>query len=88
MPIKQSAKKALRQSNKKRLRNRVWRARIARDIKNARKNSEIEDPKEKNTLLSNAYKTADKAAKKGIINNRKAARIKSRLSKHLHANSK
>lgn len=77
MPIIKSAKKALRQSLKRRLRN------IGRKeaIKNAVAKIKKAKKEEALKLLSLAYKAVDKAAKAGIIKKNAAARKKSRLAK-------
>ena len=72
MPIKRSAKKALRQSGRRRAHN-LSRARVYKDaIKKAKKDA---------TFLPQAYQAIDKAAKGGIIKNNNAARLKSRLAR-------
>ena len=53
MPIKKAARKALRQSEKRRRKNRAWKARMKIVIKKG--------------VLRDAYKIVDKSAKKGII---------------------
>jgi len=76
MPIIKSAKKALRQSLRKRDRNRDWKEKLKIAIKKA--------TLEKNAAaLSGAYKVIDKSAKVGIIKKNKAARLKSKLAKLL-----
>jgi len=67
MPIIKSAKKALRQSKKRRKRNLWYKERM----KKAWKTGD----------LTQIYKTIDKAAKKGIIKENKAARKKSQAAK-------
>lgn len=77
MPIIKSAKKALRQSIKRRLRN-IGRKKAIKNavvkIKKAKKEEALK-------LLSLAYKAIDKAAKAGTIKKNTAARKKSRLAK-------
>ncbi len=74
MPITSSAKKALRQSLKRREHNREWKDRLHQAIKKAATSKTQE-------TLSAAYKIIDKSAKKGIIAKNKAARLKSQLVK-------
>ncbi len=77
MPIKKSAKKRLRQNEKRRLRNRSTKSylkTIEKKVKNA------EAKKEADELLNEAYKAYDKAASKGVIHKNNAARHKSRLT--------
>ncbi len=81
MPITKSAKKALRQSKKGRIRN-LRRKKAFRDIiKNIRKLALENKKKEAEKLLPRAYKAIDKAAKTGVIKKNAAARKKSRLTK-------
>jgi len=77
MPIIKSAKKALRQSIKRRLRN----IKLKEAIKNAAVKMKKAKKEEMNKFLSLAYKAIDKAAKSGIIKKNTAARKKSRLAK-------
>lgn len=81
MPITKSAKKALRQSKKRRARN-IQRKKAFKDIiKNIRKLALENKKKEAEELLPKAYKAIDKAAKTGVIKKNTAARKKSRLTK-------
>ncbi len=83
MAITSSAKKAIRNSAKKRVFN-VRRVRAMRAaVKEARTLVKTGTTEEKNTKLSVAYKAIDKAAKRGIIKKNTAARKKSRLAKAL-----
>lgn len=80
-PITKSAKKALRQSKKRRARN-IRRKQVFKDIvKNIRKLALENKKKEAEALLPKAYKTIDKAAKTGVIKKNTANRKKSRLTK-------
>ena len=83
MPITKSAKKALRQSLKRRqqnlLRQKAYKQ-SARDIKKLISSGQL---KEAEKLLPQLYKTLDKAAKTGAIKKNKASRLKSRLTKFL-----
>ena len=80
MPITQSAKKALRQSKKRRNRNlrRIWSYR--ENVKEFRKLIKAGDFDSAKKLLPKVYKTLDKAAKSGVIKKNKASRLKSRAS--------
>lgn len=81
MPITKAAKKALRQSKKRRARN-VRRKNAFKDIiKNIRKLALENKKEEALKLLPKAYKALDKAAKTGVIEKNTAARKKSRLTK-------
>jgi len=76
MPISKSAKKALRSSQKKRIKN----LRIKKAYKLVLKKLTKAKSKEQPILLSQAFSALDKAAKKKVIHPNKAARLKSRLS--------
>lgn len=83
MPITRSAKKALRQSSRKKASNikRKTAMKVAiKDFKKLALEKRLEDAKVK---LSQAYKALDKAAKSGSIKKNKASRLKSRLSKKI-----
>ncbi|HJO89567.1 MAG: 30S ribosomal protein S20 [Candidatus Pacebacteria bacterium] len=81
MAITKSAKKAIRNSARK----RVFNLRRMADTKNAVKEiKKLTLDKKKNeavALLPKAYKAIDKMAKRGIIKKNTAARKKSRLTK-------
>ena len=83
MPITKSAKKALKQS----LRRKVQNLKKKRNLKNLLKEvkSLISQKKvaEAKKLLPQIYKSLDKAAKTGLIKKNTASRKKSRISKTL-----
>lgn len=81
MPIIKSAKKALRQSKKRKIRN-LRQLRAMKDIiKNIQK-LVLENKKEEALkLLPKAYKLIDKTAKTGVIKKNNANRKKSRLTR-------
>jgi len=81
MPITNSAKKALRQSLKRRAQNFKTRAKIKNLIKEVRVLVSQKKKKEVEKFLPQIYKTLDKAAKTGIIKKNTASRKKSRLTK-------
>lgn len=80
MPITQSAKKAVRSSEKKRVAN-IRRIRAVRDTEKEIKKlviaGNVEEAKAK---LPEAYKALDKAAKMNTIKKNNASRKKSRIS--------
>ena len=79
MPIKESAKKALRQAKKHRVLN-LARQKAAKDIVKKIKKMAIAGQKEEaKKLMAQAYQAIDKAAKRGVIKKNTAARKKSRL---------
>ena len=79
MPIKKSAKKALRQS-KKRAKANLKRKNAAKNaIKKIEKLIVAKKIEEAKKLIPLAYKAIDKAAKTGVIKKNTASRKKSRL---------
>lgn len=81
MPITKSAKKALRQSIKRRKRNLKRKEDIRRAVKKIKKELKNKNKKEVLNLLPLAYKAYDKAAKTGVIKKNTASRKKARLMK-------
>jgi len=80
-PVTKSAKKALRQSKKRRERN-LRRLGLMREIVKQIRKLVAENKKEEALkLLPQAYKAIDKAAKTNVIKKNTAARKKSRLTK-------
>lgn len=75
MPNLASAKKRLRQNEKKKLRNQVAKTRIKTEIRKAVESGSI----------VGAASVIDRAAAKGIIHKNAAARRKSRLAKKIAA---
>ena len=80
MPTHKSAWKRMRQNEVRRLRNKARRTYLRRAIKSFRA---IEDTEKAREEYPRVVSAIDKAAKKGIIHHRKAARLKSRLSRKL-----
>ncbi len=78
-----SAKKRIRSSARRRERNRVFRAAARTHIKRTRSLMAQGDLEKAEVAARNACQTLDKAARKGIIHPRNAARRKSRLMKAL-----
>lgn len=81
MPITKSAKKALRQSLRRKERNLEWKIKMKEfknKIEKLVKEKNIEEAKK---LLPQYYKTVDKAAKNNIVKKNTASRKKSRLTK-------
>ncbi len=81
MPIKQAAKKALRQSFKHQERNLTYHNKIKDLIKKVRNLVSQKKTNEAKALLSETYQALDKAAKVGVIKKNTAARKKSRITK-------
>jgi len=79
MPITKSAKKAIRNSDKKRvfnLRRKKGMESVVKDIKKLLKEKKVDEAKK---LVPQAYKAIDKAAKANTIKKGTADRRKSRL---------
>ena len=81
MPIKKAAKKALRQSFKRRSRNLSYENKIKSLIKKARTLVSQKKINEAKSFLPQVYQALDKAAKVGVIKKNAAARKKSRITK-------
>ena len=77
-----------RQNEKRRVRNRVYRGSTRTVIAKARVAIDKGEKKESQELTMSAIKALDKTAQKGVIHKNNAARRKSRLMKHLAAQSK
>jgi len=84
MPNLKNAKKALRQSSKRRLHNRTLRSSLRKVLKNFREAVAGDDVAAAQTALTAATKSLDQAASKGLIHKNKAARTKSRFSAMLN----
>lgn len=87
MPIKKSAKKALRQSKKRKRLNLARMNKMKQLIKKIRKLCLENKKEEAKKLLPEVYQAIDKAAKRGMIKKNTAARKKSkvtRLASNLH----
>ncbi|MFH0852244.1 MAG: 30S ribosomal protein S20 [bacterium] len=84
MPIKESAKKYLRQTKKHRVLN-LARAKAVKDTtKKIMRLVAVGQKDEAKKIISSAYQAIDKAAKRGIIKKNTAGRKKSRLMKMLN----
>ena len=79
MPIKKSAKKALRQSKKRARRNLEKKNAMKNATKKIAKLVAAKKIEEAKKLLPLAYKAIDKAAKTGVIKKNAASRKKSHL---------
>ena len=87
MPITKSAKKALRQSKKRKMKN-LQRKRelrtLFKEVKSLIFENKIEKARE---LLPKIYKILDKATKTGLIKKGTAARKKSRITRLINSKS-
>ncbi len=86
MAIIKSAKKALRQSIKRKEKNLVYKNKMKDLVKEVRSLVLDKKPKEAEKLLSQAYQILDKSAKVGVIKKNQADRKKSRLAKLIAKN--
>lgn len=87
MPTTKSAKKRLRQNEKRRQRNRAVKASLKTEIRKVREAVAAKNYDLANQELRVVTKKLDQAAAKHVIHRNKASRIKSRLQ-HLIKTSK
>jgi len=80
-----SAKKRIRQNEKRRVRNRVYRGRARSFVKRARLAIDNGDVDAARTATLEAVSELDRAAQKGVLHKNNASRRKSRLMKSLTA---
>lgn len=82
MPHHKSNFKRMRQSEKQRIRNRAWRSQLRTAVREMRERTET-------TNVADQYRSMtsllDRAASRGLIHKRAAARYKSRLAKQISA---
>lgn len=83
MPNHKSAIKRMRQNTKRREYNRTYITRSRNFVKHAREAINDGEAKEAEAKVREAIRDLDKAASRGIIHKRNAARRKSRLMKQL-----
>lgn len=81
MPITQSAKKALRQSLKRKERNLLYKDKIKKLQKQAKVLISSGKASEAKEILPQVYKVLDKAAKVGVIKKNTASRKKARITR-------
>lgn len=81
MPQKKSAKKRLRQAEKRNARGRSLRSRTATAVRTAK----AAPPEERDAALRRASSLIDRAVKAGTLKKATASRKKSRLAKELRA---
>lgn len=79
-----SAIKRMRQSERRRLRNRTLRSRLRSTVKAARAATAAQAPEAKGAV-SEAIRALDKAVTKGVIHRNTAARKKSALARRIAA---
>ncbi|MCL4251863.1 MAG: 30S ribosomal protein S20 [Anaerolineae bacterium] len=79
-----SALKRMRQNEKRRAHNRMFRSRARTFVKRARLAIDTEKPQDAVEATREAMRELDRAASKGVIHKRNAARRKSRLMARLN----
>lgn len=84
MPIIESAKKRVRQNEKKRKVNRRWKDKLKNTIKEFEGAIEEGNVEKAEDLLPETYKIIDKAASHDIIHKNNAARKKSKMKRMLN----
>ena len=82
MPQHESAKKRMRQNEKRRKRNKSQKSRVRTKIKKLRS---LDDKEEAQELLDDVKGDLDRLAAKGVIHKNKAGNRKSKLEKHVDA---
>jgi small subunit ribosomal protein S20 len=80
MPNNRNAAKAMRQANKRRLRNRAARTSMRTVVRKVHEAAATSDAGAFEAAFKTAVKKLDQAASKKFIHKNKAARLKSRLS--------
>ncbi|NPV48199.1 MAG: 30S ribosomal protein S20 [Armatimonadetes bacterium] len=85
MPQTRSMRKALRQSLKRRDRNRAWKVAAKQARRALLDNLASATPEQNAERMSAAQKALDKAAKRNVIHPNTAARRKSRLARKVAA---
>jgi small subunit ribosomal protein S20 len=80
MPQHESAKKRMRQNEKRRKRNKSHKTRVRSKMQELRS---LEDADEARELLNDVKGELDRLASKNIIHKNKAANYKSKLEKHV-----
>ncbi|MGB9301799.1 MAG: 30S ribosomal protein S20 [Anaerolineae bacterium] len=84
LPATASAKKRLRQGEKRRLHNRVYRSRARTYIKRANRLIDQGRSEDATSVVQLAASALDRATQKGVLHKRNAARRKARLYRRLH----
>ena len=85
MATHKSALKRNKQSKEKRLRNRNVKSNLKNTIKAVGATIETKDPQKAQEVLSQVTPVIDKAASKGVIHKKNAARKISRLTRKVNA---
>lgn len=82
MPNHKSAEKRVRQTERRRLRNRIHLTRLRSNIKSVH---DTENKEKGTALLTETKSMLDKLVGKGLIHRNKAANYKSSLEKHVNS---
>jgi len=85
MPNHESAKKRMRQNERRRKVNKANRTRVRSSIKKLRGALETGNASDINALLPSTISTIDKAVQKGVLHKNAAARHKARLTQHANS---
>ena len=88
MAITKSAKKAIRQNKRRRIRNLSYLKQMKDLVKEVRFFAVQKKAKEAKDLLPQVYQILDKAAKTGVIKKNNASRKKSRITRLIEKISK
>ena len=88
MAITKSAKKAIRQNKRRRIRNLSYLKQMKDLVKEVRLFATQKKAKEARDLLPQVYQILDKAAKAGVIKKNNASRKKSRITRLIEKISK
>lgn len=84
MSESKSVDKTARAQEKRRIRNRVIRGRTRTVLRSARQSAAAGDVEQARDGAATAISSLDRCATKGVFHKNKAARLKSRLSKHVN----
>ncbi|MBI1346015.1 30S ribosomal protein S20 [bacterium] len=84
MPNTESAKRALRKAERRRIKNKSERSALRTTVKKVRVAVGTTDQDAAKSALQTAIKKLDQAADKHLIHKNKAARLKSRLTKKVN----
>lgn len=88
MPIKDSAKKYMKVTSRKTLKNKKIKGAYRNAIKKTREAITAKDYKKASEFLKQSIKSLDKAAQKNVLKKNTVARYKSRLNKAVKAIAK
>ena len=88
MPHSNSAKKRMRQSEARRLRNKANRTRYRSQLKKSRSAIESGQMENAEGVVRQTARVLDKVVTKGVLHRNKAARLKSSLARKLNAAKK